>query len=205
MELDWTWCYCWRWRSTGGSVVAGDGARRRRLPEEVRERRERVDNNMVRKRRTDLPGTREMSETQEQTGSGGRGPQHPPERAPVHHQQGRGGGRGSGPFQPQQSQYGGRGGGYYHGRGGGPQHRGGMSTQYHGAPTSEYQGHGGPQHPEYQGHGGPPYPQYQGRGGPQPRGGMPQQQFYGGQRGNVGLASLLLARRGRRHPSCTKL
>ncbi|XP_020250305.1 LOW QUALITY PROTEIN: protein argonaute 1B-like [Asparagus officinalis] len=149
-----------------------------------------MDNNMVRKRRTDLPGTREMSETQEQTGSGGRGPQHPPERAPVHHQQGRGGGRGSGPFQPQQSQYGGRGGGYYHGRGGGPQHRGGMSTQYHGAPTSEYQGHGGPQHPEYQGHGGPPYPQYQGRGGPQPRGGMPQQQFYGGQRGNgAGLSA----------------
>ncbi|KAH7653568.1 eukaryotic translation initiation factor 2C protein [Dioscorea alata] len=138
---------------------------------------------MVRKRRTELPGTGEASEPQESSGGSGRGvPQPPGERTPIP-QQG-GGGRSWGSGSSQQSQQGGRGGGYYHSRGGG-QPRGGMVPQHPGGPPSELQGRGGaqshggmvPRQP-----GGPP-PEFQGRGGPRPRGGTPPRQYHGGRRG----------------------
>lgn len=138
---------------------------------------------MVRKRRTELPGTGEASEPQESSGGSGRGvPQPPGERTPIP-QQG-GGGRSWGSGSSQQSQQGGRGGGYYHSRGGG-QPRGGMVPQHPGGPPSELQGRGGaqshggmvPRQP-----GGLP-PEFQGRGGPRPRGGTPPRQYHGGRRG----------------------
>ncbi|CAA7410653.1 unnamed protein product [Spirodela intermedia] len=115
---------------------------------------------MVRKRRTELPGTGESSESQETSGSGGRGAPRAQERAPMPQTQGGrgGGGRGWGPSGPHHAQQqGGRG----VSRGGGNQPRGGMSQQH--------------PHP----------PEYQGRGGYQPRGSVPSQQSYG--RGGVGM------------------
>ncbi|KAK1326914.1 Protein argonaute 1A [Acorus calamus] len=123
---------------------------------------------MVRKKRTDLPGSSEGSASQEYSGGsgGGRGggQQRPQERLTPPHQGG-GGGRGwgrSGPY-PQQGGRGGYAGYYQEGeRGGGSQPHGGM------APPSSY-----PQ-PEYQ---------VRGSGGYRPRGGMPPQRGRGGGRG----------------------
>ncbi|XP_042505573.1 protein argonaute 1-like [Macadamia integrifolia] len=106
---------------------------------------------MVRKRRTDPPGSSGEGSESQDTGAG-RGAQRPTERAPTA-QQG-GGGRGPAPQPQQQPQQGGRGGygGGYPPQGrGGSQPRGGMAPQQYGAP-----------------------PEYQGRGG-QPRGMPPQQ------------------------------
>nr|AVX29505.1 argonaute 1 [Lilium lancifolium] len=161
---------------------------------------------MVRKRRSDVPGTSEGSDPQEPSASSGRGgQQRPADWVPMaqgpQHQGGGMGGRGWIPTNPQQQPpQGGRGGGYYQGRGSGSQPRGGMASQQQGM-APDYQGRGGPQPrggmvpqqygptSEYHGRGGPPPrggmapqqqgppPEYHGRGGPQPRGGMaPQQQ-----------------------------
>lgn len=127
---------------------------------------------MVRKRRTELPGssTGESSEAQE-AGGGRGGVQRPPaqqqQQPQQPHQQGgyQGGGRGG--WAPQRGAYGGRGGGRM-----GPQ-------QYYGGPPEYQQGQG-----QGQGRGGPPeYQQGQGRGGQQyGRGGAPRRGGYGGGR-----------------------
>ncbi|KZV25671.1 protein argonaute 1 [Dorcoceras hygrometricum] len=97
---------------------------------------------MVRKRRTDLPGAGETSESQG-TGEGRGAVQRPPAQHPVQQQGGyQGGGRG---WTPQRGGYGGRGGRM-------------PPQQYHGGPPEYQQGRGG-QH--YQ-RGGPPS---QSRGG----------------------------------------
>ncbi|XP_026666285.1 protein argonaute 1A-like isoform X2 [Phoenix dactylifera] len=80
---------------------------------------------MVRKRRTEPSGAADGSESQEPSGSAGRGGlQHPVERA-LPQQQGGGGGRGRSLANPQQSQQGGRGSGFYQSQSG--------RSQYHGA------------------------------------------------------------------------
>ncbi|KAF8378860.1 hypothetical protein HHK36_030209 [Tetracentron sinense] len=112
---------------------------------------------MVRKRRTELSGGGESSESQEASGSSsGRGAQRPTERAPSAQQGVGGGGHQGGRGWTPQTQQGGRGGyggggGYPQGRGG-SQSRGGMSPQQYGGPPSEHPGRA------------------------QPRGGMPPQQ-----------------------------
>lgn len=116
---------------------------------------------MVRKRRTELPGTGESSESQEPSGSGGRGAPRAQERAPMPQTQGGrgGGGRGWGSPGPHHTQQqGGRG----VSRGGGYQPRGGMPHQY------------------------PQPPEHQGRGAYQPRGSVPSQQSYGRGGGSMG-------------------
>ncbi|XP_010940262.1 protein argonaute 1A [Elaeis guineensis] len=119
---------------------------------------------MVRKRRTELPGSGESSQSAESSSSGGRGGhQRPAESSPTQQQQG--GGQVWGPA-PQPPMQGGRGRGFHQGRGGGAQPHGGMAPQQQGAPVSEYQG----------------------RGGPYARGGMPPQQHYGGHRGGGSMA-----------------
>lgn len=125
---------------------------------------------MVRKRRTELPGSSSGESFEAQEAGGGRGgAQRPPAQQQPQSQQPQqqggyqGGGRGG--WAPQRGAYGGRGGG-----GGrmGPQ-------QYYGGPPEYQQG---------QGRGGPPeYQQGQGRGGQQyGRGGAPRRGGYGGGR-----------------------
>ncbi|XP_008777267.2 protein argonaute 1A-like [Phoenix dactylifera] len=101
---------------------------------------------MVRKRRTETSGAADKSESQEPSGSAGRGgSQHPVERASMPQQHGGGGGgRGQGLANPQQSQQGGRGSGFYQSHGSRPQHQGGVARHQAG-PPAEYQGRGGPQ------------------------------------------------------------
>ncbi|XP_072956096.1 protein argonaute 1B-like [Typha angustifolia] len=112
---------------------------------------------MVRKKRTGFPGGPDCSGPAEASSFAGHGMPQHPERAPMSQQHGGGRGRGWAPTNAQSSQQGGRGGGQYQSRGGQYQSRSG--------PSSEYQG----------------------RGGPQPRGGVPQQQYYGGRRGGSGM------------------
>ncbi|XP_019705740.1 protein argonaute 1A isoform X1 [Elaeis guineensis] len=84
---------------------------------------------MVRKRRTEPSGTSGGSESQQPSGSAGRGgPQRPVERA-LPPQQGGGGGRGRSLAHPQQSQRGGRGSGFYQSQSGRPQYHGATPHQ----------------------------------------------------------------------------
>ncbi|KAM0945217.1 hypothetical protein DsansV1_C10g0100351 [Dioscorea sansibarensis] len=116
---------------------------------------------MVRKMRSELPGSEEGSGSQDPGGIGRT-------QRPVLQQQGGGrGGRGWVPANPQQPYHGGRGGGVYQVRGSGPQPHGGMAQPQQGArPPTEYQ--------------------VRGRG--QQRGGMTQQHYHGGHRGGGQMA-----------------
>lgn len=136
---------------------------------------------MVRKRRTELPGSGNSSGTQETAGGQGRG-QYPPQQQP---QGGYQGGQGRGQRPPQQQQGGGyQGGGL--GRGQHPPQQQQQEGGYQGGgqgrgqrPPQQLQQEGG-----YQGGGRGWRPQhggYGGRGGGgAPRGGMAPQQPYGG-------------------------
>ncbi|PSR96509.1 Protein argonaute like, partial [Actinidia chinensis var. chinensis] len=104
---------------------------------------------MPRKKKTELPGVGESSESQDVSGGRGGGAQRPPVQQQPQQQGGYPGGRRG--WAPQ-TQQGGRGG--YGGRSGGGPQRGGMAPQQH--------------------YGGPPEYQPEGRGA-QPRGGPPQQ------------------------------
>ncbi|RWW80384.1 hypothetical protein BHE74_00011281 [Ensete ventricosum] len=112
---------------------------------------------MVRKRRTELPGSGESSETRQSIGSSHPAvPTHWLETNPTSQQQRAGAGRGSVPSNPHLPQQAGRGSAGYQGHGG---------WRPHGVPA--------PQQP------GAPAQGYRVRGGPLPGGAMPPQQQHG--------------------------
>lgn len=116
--------------------------------------------NMVRKRRTEVPGEGQSSGSQEPSGRGAGGQQQQPPFQQQQQQQGGGyhAGGGRGGWTPQRGGYGGH-------RGGGGNPRGGMPPQqYYGGPPSEYQQGRGPQ--QYQRGGGAPQRRTGGPRGP---------------------------------------